>query len=128
MGPTGSRVLFKPNGSDIWHPSCLRQTGQSLQDHVPCWHQGHFSPPRNPGTEPHSKPLAKYVENDPLATYSGHLKGGVRDPLLVGPAYIEGLHLSMQVYNQFKANGSDVLGPRHVLTKRVKGLVQQGLL
>ena len=31
----GSRVLFKPNGSDIWHPSCLSQTGQSLQDHVP---------------------------------------------------------------------------------------------
>ena len=31
----GSRVLFKPNGSDIWHPSCLSQTGQSLQDHAP---------------------------------------------------------------------------------------------
>ena len=52
----------------------------------------------------------------------------MRDPLHVGPAYIEGLHLSKQVENQFKANGSDVLGPRHVLTKRVKGLVQQGLL
>ena len=95
--PTGSRVLFKPNGSEIWHPSCLSQTGQSLQDDVPYWYQGHFNPPRSPGTEPHSKPLTKYVENDPLATYSGHLKGGVRDPILAGPAYIEGLHLSKHV-------------------------------
>ena len=39
----------------------------------------------------------KNCENDPLATYSGHLKGGVRDPLLADPAYIEGIHLSKQV-------------------------------
>ena len=31
----GQRVLFKPNGSEIWHPSCLSQTAQTFQDHAP---------------------------------------------------------------------------------------------
>ena len=33
--------------------------------------------------------MAKRVENASLATISGHLKGGVRDPRHAGPVYIE---------------------------------------
>ena len=38
--------------------------------------------------EPHLEPLAKRVENASLATFSGHLKGGVRDPRFMTPIYV----------------------------------------
>ena len=29
------KVSFKPNGSEVWYNSCLSQTAQTFQDHVP---------------------------------------------------------------------------------------------
>ena len=40
-------------------------------------------------TETYSEPSSKRVENAVLATFSGHLKGGVHDPSFAAPIYIE---------------------------------------
>ena len=38
-------------------------------------------------TKPRPEPLAKRIENVSLGSFSGHLKGGIHDPLSLGPKY-----------------------------------------
>ncbi len=65
----------------------LSQTGQGFRKSKPL--QAQLATTKIPETKPLPEPLAKRVENASLATFFGHLEGGVHDPRLVGPVYIE---------------------------------------
>ena len=61
-------------------------SGHALRKRAP--HVAQFATTKILETEPHPEPLAKRVEDASLATFSGHLKGGVRDPRFGGPVYM----------------------------------------
>ena len=75
----------------------LSQTGQGFRKSRPL--QAQLATTRILETTPLPEPLAKRVENASLATFSGHLKGGVHDPRLVGPVYIEDCARSKRVHD-----------------------------